>query len=71
MSNLHDWVKGLYQDLGTCHPKLARGQVWCKSCGKSEKVDSGDCIRRGWLKCCGQTMTLDSPQERGGSHADA
>lgn len=56
--------KKLYKSLGTCTPKLARGMVWCKLCGRSQRVDSGECIRTGWPKCCGQTMTIDSPEER-------
>lgn len=53
-----------YQTLGTCHPKLLRGRVWCKRCGNSRAVDSGDCLGRGWPECCGETMTIDSPEER-------
>ena len=45
-------------------PKLSRGQVWCFQCGRTEHVDSCECLQDGWPKCCGQTMTLDSPQER-------
>jgi len=50
--------------MGNCHPKLARGMVWCKECGRSKKVNSGDCIKKGWPKCCGYTMTINSPEER-------
>ncbi len=53
-----------YQSAGQCHPKLARGMVWCKRCGASIKVDSGKCLRTGWPECCGETMTIDSPEER-------
>ena len=28
---------------------------------------SGECMRYGWPKCCGHTMTIDSPEERGES----
>jgi hypothetical protein len=55
---------GLYETLGTCHPKLSRGQVWCTVCARTEAVDSGKCFRDGWPKCCGYTMTIDSPAER-------
>ena len=54
-----------YDDISKAHPKLARGQVWCRSCGKSLKVNGKQCLRYGWPKCCGHTMTLDSPEERG------
>lgn len=46
------------------HPKLARGQVWCRTCGRTERVDSAECMRSGWPKCCGSTMTVDAPAER-------
>jgi len=56
MSNLHT-------KLGKCHPKLTRGQVWCRTCGATIKVNSSECLQQGWPKCCGYTMTLDSPEE--------
>ena len=43
---------------------FARGQVWCRECGATQRVDSGDCMQRGWPKCCGYTMTIDAPDER-------
>ncbi len=46
------------------HPKLARGQVWCRSCGATRRVDAAACLRAGWPKCCGATMTIDAPDER-------
>jgi hypothetical protein len=27
-------------------------------------VDAGVCLATGWPKCCGVTMTIDSPEER-------
>ena len=51
----------LYNDAVESNPKLKRGMVWCKSCRKSEKVDSADCLRNGWPKCCNYIMTLDHP----------
>lgn len=45
-------------------PQLRRGMVWCITCGRSEKVDSGECLQNGWPTCCGHTMTIDSPEER-------
>ncbi len=44
--------------------KLDRGLVWCIHCGRIEHVDSSECLRHGWPKCCGQTMTIDWPAER-------
>jgi len=56
-------MSDLYETLGTCHPKLTRGRVWCRTCGKTQRVDSARCFRDGWPKCCGETMTVDSPGE--------
>lgn len=46
------------------HPSLTRGQVWCRSCGHTEKVNTPGAMRNGWPKCCGHTMTIDSPEEQ-------
>jgi hypothetical protein len=48
------------------HPKLSRGQVWCRTCGSTQLVDSAECLGSGWPTCCGATMTVDAPDERGG-----
>jgi Zn finger protein HypA/HybF involved in hydrogenase expression len=45
-------------------PQLARGRVWCRQCGFTMTVDSAECMRIGWPKCHGETMTIDSPEER-------
>lgn len=54
-----DWSKTI-QDT----PALKRGQVWCHTCGRQEKVDSAYCLSHGWPKCCTFTMSIDSPEER-------
>jgi len=54
----------IFDHLAICHPKLTRGQVWCTVCGRAQLVDSENCLRNGWPKCCGYTMTIDSPKER-------
>lgn len=46
------------------HPKLSRGQVWCQRCYRTQKVDGSKAMLFGWPKCCGYTMTIDSPEER-------
>lgn len=51
-------------DAAATNPKLARGRVWCLTCGATRKVDSVEAMRHGWPKCCGHTMTIDSPDER-------
>lgn len=53
-----------YINLAASHPKLQRGTVWCRKCGRSKKVDSAFCLRDGWPKCCNATMTIDAPEER-------
>lgn len=55
---------GLHEKLGSCHPKLARGLVWCRSCNREQSVSSAYAMKHGWPKCCGETMTIDSPDER-------
>ena len=42
--------------------KLRRGQVWCRTCGSTRRVANG--LRHAWPKCCGYTMTIDSPEEQ-------
>lgn len=54
----------LHEKLAEAHPSLARGQVWCRSCGFTRRVDSAGALRNGWPKCCGYTMTIDAPEER-------
>jgi hypothetical protein len=44
--------------------KLRRGLCWCTTCGRCHRVDPTNCFRHGWPKCCGFTMTIDSPDER-------
>jgi hypothetical protein len=44
-------------------PQIKRGIVWCHSCGRTERCDASN-VRTGWPKCCGATMSLDSPEER-------
>ncbi len=53
----------LHEKLANSHEKLQRGQVWCRSCYRSKRVDAADCLKHGWPKCCGHTMTIDPPSE--------
>jgi hypothetical protein len=55
---------GIHEKLGACHPKLARGQVWCTVCGATQMVNAAGALAHGWPLCCGYTMTIDSPDER-------
>ena len=52
---------GLSAELVQSHPSLKRGMVWCRTCGRSEQVNSAVALRHGWPKCHGQTMTIDDP----------
>lgn len=60
-------MSDLHEKLGTAHPKLTRGQVWCRDCGYTTKVDPAEALRNGWPLCCGRTMTIDSPEEQAAS----
>lgn len=55
-----------YEKIAASHPALARGKVWCKTCGREERVDSAECLRSGWPLCHGSTMTIDNPTGRSG-----
>ncbi len=54
----------MYDEMANSHPSLKRGQVWCLKCGRTESVKSSHCLQHGWPECCGETMTIDSPEER-------
>ena len=54
-----DWTRTV-----SAVPQLARGCVWCRTCGRMQRVDSVQALGRGWPKCCGYTMTIDSPEEQ-------
>ena len=52
---------GLHEKIVADVPELQRGLVWCRACRRERKVDSADCLRNGWPKCCGGTMTINHP----------
>jgi hypothetical protein len=54
----------IHLSLGESHYKLRRGMVWCHTCFRVERVSSAECLATGWPKCCGYTMSIDSPEER-------
>ena len=54
----------LHEKIAREIPQLARGQVWCRQCGRTQRTDSAEAMRYGWPKCCGYTMTIDSPEEQ-------
>lgn len=54
----------LYNDIAEI-PQIKRGLVWCRTCGRCESVNGARAtMGDGWPKCCGETMTIDSPEER-------
>lgn len=54
----------IHETIAASEPTLRRGLVWCKTCGRTEKVNSAECLRSGWPKCHGATMSLGSPDDR-------
>lgn len=54
----------IYEGILDSNARIARGQVWCTVCGRTVHVDAKACLRDGWPRCCKQTMTVDSPEER-------
>lgn len=53
--------------IGADIPQIKRGRVWCLTCGATKRVDGVATLNgqgSGWPKCCGHTMTIDSPEER-------
>lgn len=63
--------QALYRQLAASHPSLARGEVWCTKCGAHQYVNPAKSLRWGWPRCCGFTMTIDSPEERAGRAAES
>lgn len=55
-------VMNLYERMVAKVTQLQRGQVWCRQCGATIKVDSAICLRQGWPECCGSTITIDAPE---------
>lgn len=48
----------LYEEIARSHPSLLNGKVFCARCGKERTVDAAKCLRDGWPKCCGATVSL-------------
>jgi hypothetical protein len=54
----------LYDEITRSHPSLIRGRVWCTRCTAWKDIDAAKCLKEGWPRCHGATMTIDSPPER-------
>lgn len=39
--------------------------IYCKICGQGKAVDPVYCLAHSWQTCCGYTMSLDKPKEKG------
>lgn len=48
----------LYEEIARSHPSLLNGKVICSRCSKTRLVDAAKCLRDGWPKCCGATVSL-------------
>jgi len=57
-------MKELYDEIVNSDPKLKRGKVQCTVCKRIEDVSSQNCLRNGWPKCHGYTMTLDVEESK-------
>lgn len=64
MAELSD-VRNLAKRIAGIHDTMAeaagikQATVYCTVCGASQEVDGAECLRSGWPKCHGYTMTLD------------
>jgi hypothetical protein len=56
-------VNSFWNDVAAI-PQIARGKVWCRTCGREQSVNGVGAMQNGWPKCCGYTMTIDSPTEQ-------
>lgn len=70
LSELAERATSLHGKLAKCHPALERGLVECRECGRVEKVESAHCLRHGWPKCCGATMTIDVRARASQEHSE-
>lgn len=55
--------QSLYDTIEASHPSLLAGKVWCGRCGRPRTVDAAKCLRDGWPKCCGTTVSIEKPAE--------
>ncbi|WP_067453855.1 hypothetical protein [Devosia elaeis] len=51
----------LHDKIAADVSQIARDLVWCRECGRAQRVDGANALRHGWPKCCGRTMTIDHP----------
>jgi hypothetical protein len=54
----------LHEKIASEIPQLRRGIARCRTCDRSWRVDTTQSLASGWPKCCGYTMTIDSPEKR-------
>lgn len=56
----HSFYESIVNDV----PQPKAGIVHCHECGNSIRVNAAYCLRSGWPKCHGQTMSLDPAKEK-------
>ena len=64
MRDLIERSLSLHEGIADAVSQIKRGMVWCRRCGRDQAVDGASALRSGWPKCCGATMTIDSPAEQ-------
>lgn len=58
LRNIVSRVSGLHNAMAEA-AGLKTATVYCTVCGASQIVDGAECLRHGWPKCHGFTMSLD------------
>ena len=64
MRDLVERSLSIHERIADAVPQIKRGRVWCRTCGRDQSVDGANALRFGWPRCCGFTMTIDSPDEQ-------
>jgi len=59
MSRTTDMLFAMSAALGA-----ASIRVYCHRCGRTESADAHACLTGGWPRCCGETMSMDPPNEK-------
>lgn len=55
----------MYEEMAEVTMRKAGGNlVYCRECGAVQIADHRLCLREGWPKCCGYTMTIDPPHPK-------
>lgn len=61
-TNYINKVKNIHQSVAQeVFPNISK--VYCKTYKNELEVDPAYCLAHGWPKCCGYTMTIDTPEK--------